>query len=124
MAVWTEKRAYNRFVHREPIGYAYRSIEKSYRAEMVNYSEGGAYFKSAVALRPGQNIYVRIENLSEDAVLPEQYEGYHAEVSYCKKLGKADARFYGIGVQYLQKISNPILPEKHPTCDHEDPANG
>jgi PAS domain S-box-containing protein len=102
----TEKRAHNRFVHAAPIRYGFQILEDYQMAEMRNYSAGGLYFRSVSPLRPGDHICILLEKDDSEIPIFGISEGYNAEVCFCNKINGADASLYGVGVRFLQKISN------------------
>jgi hypothetical protein len=58
---------------------------------MQNCSEGGMYFESAKALKPGEKIHITRTDV---------FEGCRAEVRWCRKSPSATEMLFGIGVEY------------------------
>ena len=86
-----DKRAYERFDHTAPIKYAVSDINDYNGAVMQNCSEGGMYFESSKALKPGEDIHITRTDV---------FEGCRAEVRWCRKGASPEDILFGIGVQY------------------------
>lgn len=86
-----DKRAYERFDHAAPIKYALSDISDYDGALMQNCSEGGMYFESSKALKPGEDIHITRTDV---------FEGCRAEVRWCRKKASEKDKLFGVGVQY------------------------
>ena len=84
-------RAYERFDHAAPIKYAQTDINNYNSATMQNCSEGGMYFESSRALKPGEDIHITRTDV---------FEGCRAEVRWCRKKDSPQQTVFGVGVQY------------------------
>ena len=99
-----EKRVYARFTQESPIVHEQYNTGNYYGARMYNYSRGGMYFESDVALQPGTDLYIGIED-SPYAHMPDIYEGFRAVVRWCSQVRRQNAMYgYGIGVKYLNPV--------------------
>jgi hypothetical protein len=102
--------------------YANYTREKYYRAQMYNSSVTGMYFESDDALGRGEGICIKMVNYAPETDGPEAYRFYQAKVKWCKNIAKADASYYGVGVQYVAKghtvcesgYSCSLCGENHP----------
>jgi hypothetical protein len=97
------KRVYSRKRYVAPIMYANYTAEKYYRAQMYNSSVAGMYFESDDALQPGAGVCIKMVNYVPETDGTEAYRFYQAKVKWCKNIAKADASYYGVGVQYVAK---------------------
>ena len=104
MALHDEKRAYARYDHDTPIVYAFQDSDQFNKARLCNYCEGGMCFEARKALEPGSDIYIMMENFSPDADGAEFYDGYLAEVRWCRKVTMKNADQFIVGVKYYQTI--------------------
>ena len=86
-----DQRAYERFDHEAPIKYAVTDIKDYKGATMQNCSEGGMYFESSKALKPGDDIHITRTDV---------FEGCRAEVRWCRKRKAENKKLFGVGVQY------------------------
>ena len=104
MTRYEEKRAYKRYDLNTPIIYAYQDSDQFAKAQMRNYCEGGMCFEACNAIEPGANIYIMMENFSPDTIDVEFYDGYRAEVRWCRKISFENNREFKIGVKYYKTI--------------------
>ncbi|UCF94298.1 MAG: PilZ domain-containing protein [Desulfobacterales bacterium] len=104
MPIDDEKREFERQDHDAPIVYAYHGSDKFFGARMCNFGKGGMCFDSNYAIKPGSDIYIMMENFSSDAIGSEIYDGYLAEVRWCRKITIEETVLYRVGVQYYQTI--------------------
>ena len=87
----SDKRVYERFDHTAPIKYAVSDLNDYNGAYMHNCSEGGMYFESPKALKPGDAIHITRTDV---------FEGCQAEVRWCLKKDAEKDALFGVGVQY------------------------
>jgi len=73
-------------------------VGKIYRAKMLNYSENGLYFETDRLLKPGESVFIGIEE-SSLASLADTYKCYRAKIIWRKKL-TTSSFYYGYGVKY------------------------
>ena len=74
-------------------------------ARMYNYSRRGLYFRSAEKLKIGQEIYIRILDLDEDADDYEDSDFYTGYVRWSEDLGTSQpGGQYGYGIQYAEPV--------------------
>ncbi len=104
MTRYEEKREYERYNLETPIVYAFQDTDEFNRARLCNYCKGGMCFEVFDALEPGSDIYIMMENFSPDAVGVEFYDGYLAEVRWCRKLPRDNNEQFIVGVKYYQTI--------------------
>lgn len=97
------KRAFERFGIEGRITYCLHNTEKYFNAKMVNTSEGGMYFESEVEIQPGSDIYITLEDPSPAIQGLAEYDGYRAEVMWCRKLydKETERSYYGVGVRFM-----------------------
>jgi hypothetical protein len=99
-----EKRAYVRCELDIPIVYAFQDSDQFNPARLFNYCKGGMCFEVGEALEPGADIYIMMENLLPDSIDAEFYDGYRAEVRWCRKHSFEPAEQFRVGVKYYQTI--------------------
>ena len=104
MTRYDEKREYKRYDLKSPVIYAYQDSDQFSKAQMCNYCEGGMCFEACNAIEPGSDIYIMMENFSPDAVGADFYDGYLAEVRWCRELIQENAADFMVGVKYYQTI--------------------
>ncbi|UCG08969.1 MAG: PilZ domain-containing protein [Desulfobacterales bacterium] len=104
MKVHHEKRKSERHDHGASIVYAFHNSDKFYNARMCNFSNGGLCFESSVAIEPGSDIYVMMEEFVPDTIGSEIYDGYLAEVRWCQELPEVDPALYHVGVKYYRTM--------------------
>lgn len=99
-------RAFTRNEHKARITYSdYNHRENHFHAVMLNSSEGGMYFESEERLEPGMDLWIQIEDLSSDIHGMQAYNGYRAEVMWCRKIYKeGGSTCYGTGVRFMVNI--------------------
>jgi hypothetical protein len=106
MKAQREKRASDRHKLEARIVCAYFNRNQYCRAKMLNYCEGGLYFRSKFAFKPGASIFIRTEEFSPGTSDSSLRNGYRtitlAEVKRCEELSGAKFYKYGIGVRYYQ----------------------
>ena len=69
-----------------------------HRAKMMNFSDNGLYFEADNLLKPGEEIFVGIDN-SPFASVIDTYECYRVKIVWRKKLKKS-AFYYGYGARH------------------------
>ena len=99
-----ENREHERFELNASMVYAFHDSDLFYQARMCNYCKGGLCFIADNAIEPGSDIYIMMENFAPDAVGAEFYDGYLAEVRWCRKLFPKDADEFKVGVRYYQTV--------------------
>jgi hypothetical protein len=107
MALYDEKRAYARYDNDTAIVYAFQDSDQFSKARLCNYCEGGMCFESSSALEPGSDIYIMMEDFMPDADDTEFYDGYLAEVRWCRKVSMKNSDQFIVGVKYYQTIIGP-----------------
>ena len=93
-----EKRNKTRIKHICPVTIEDLDVGLLYEAQMLNYSENGLYFEADKLLRPGEGIFIGIEN-SPIKSISDTYECYRAKIIWRKKL-TTSAYYYGYGARY------------------------
>ena len=93
-----EKRNKARINHVCPVTIEDLNVGLIYEAQMHNYSENGVYFEADKLLRPGEGIFIGIEN-SPIKSLSATYECYRARIIWRKKLTNS-VFYYGYGARY------------------------
>ena len=68
-----------------PIVYAFQDSDQFNPARLFNYCQGGMCFETGEAVEPGSDIYIMMENFLPDSIDAEFYDGYLAEVRWCRK---------------------------------------
>lgn len=79
---------------------------KFHKAKMVNCSTGGMFFVSDKALAPGENIHIKLSDVSPDPYWPEADDQYFAEVRWCQENGTNGTRSYAVGVRFIKESCN------------------
>ena len=93
-----------------------------HKATMLNYSKNGMYFETDSIMEPGTEIYLGVENSSDES-FADEYECRRAEIMWRKKLKKSFFN-YGYGIKFFseenkkeQKSANQsekVDARKHP----------
>ena len=101
-----EKRTLDRHCQEARLVCAYFNTNKYSQAKMLNYCEGGLYFESELAFKPGTSIYIRIETfLLEGSESPLRH-GFRTttlgEVKWCREISGTESYNFGIGVKYYE----------------------
>ena len=99
-----EKREHVRYDLDTPIVYAFQDSDQFKPARLCNYCKGGMCFKTGDAIKPGSDIYIMMENFFPDSVDTELYDGYLAEVRWCRKPSPEPVESFFVGVKYYQTI--------------------
>ena len=97
-----EKRHHHRINQNTMVTLESLEIGMDNNTRMLNYSDEGLYFESDQFLSPGTEIFIRMENLTDDPT--ESHLCHHAKVVWGKKLNNRP-NAYGYGAKYV-KISN------------------
>jgi hypothetical protein len=61
-------------------------------------------FEACDAIEPGADIYIMMEDFSPDIIDDEFYDGYLAEVRWCRKISPENSGEFKIGVKYYKTI--------------------
>jgi hypothetical protein len=61
-------------------------------------------FQADKAIEPGADIYIMMENFLEDTIDADFYDGYLAEVRWCRKNSPEPTDPFLIGVKYYRTI--------------------
>ena len=104
MARYDNKREYQRFDLNASMVYAFHDSDFFYQARMCNYCKGGMCFIAENAIEPGSDIYIMMENFVPDAVGAEFYDGYLAEVRWCRETFSDKADEFKVGIRYYQTV--------------------
>ena len=104
MTRYDEKREYKRYNLKAPVIYAYQDSDQFSKAQMCNYCEGGMSFEARNAIEPGSDLYIMMEDFSPDAIDAEFYDGYRAEVRWCRKISFDNNEEFIVGVKYYKTI--------------------
>lgn len=99
-----ERRVFDRHSLDAPIIYAYHNTDQFIKAVMCNYSKDGMCFKTSDEVSPGSDIYIMMESYSPDTAHTELYEGYFAEVKWCRQPTEPEVPGYQVGVKYYKTI--------------------
>ena len=94
-----EKRRYKRMKHSARVTLESLQIGIQENSRMVNYSDNGLYFESDQFLQPEAEIFIRVEDSTEDPI--ETYQCHHAKVIWGKRLNNKSYS-YGYGVKYFE----------------------
>jgi hypothetical protein len=101
-----ERRMFKRIKNDAPIVYAYHNTDQFFQAVMCNYSSEGMCFQTPDGVDPGSDIYIMMESYSPDTIHAEVYEGFFAEVRWCRPLPASELHGYRVGVKYYKTIIN------------------
>ena len=104
MKLKDERRVFERYDNDERIIYAYHNTDRFFPAMMCNYSKEGMCFKTADVIDTGSDIYIMMENYAPDTIHAELYEGYFAEVRWCRQSPEPAAPEYQVGVKYYKTV--------------------
>jgi len=102
MTHYNEKREHVRYDLDSPIIYAFQDSDEFKPARLCNYCKGGMCFEAGDALEPGSDIYVMMENFSPDSIDADFWDGYLAEVRWCRKPSPQLAEQFLVGVKYYR----------------------
>jgi hypothetical protein len=103
-----ERRANERCSHQASVTCAYFNSDKFYHAMTGNHSQEGINFVSDFPLKPGANIYVRVDYYSHDDHQADICDcgGVRqiglAEVKWCREIPGDYGSFYKIGLKYQE----------------------
>jgi len=106
MKNFQEKRANQRCRHEAIVTCAYFNSDRFYRAKTTNHSRGGIYFESDFPLKPGSDIFVRVEKYTHNASVSKACccGGIRrialAEVKWCEEQPDNSDYDYRIGLKY------------------------
>jgi hypothetical protein len=108
MEAYVEKRASKRCRYEAVVTCAYFNSDRFYRAKTTNHSREGIYFESDFPLKPGSDIFIRVESYTPNVFVPKVCccGGIRrialAEVKWCKELPGAGDCHYRIGLKYYE----------------------
>jgi Tfp pilus assembly protein PilZ len=95
-----DRRADKRILYEAPVSQENLDSGVFTYCKMYNYSKDGLYFESNTKLKPGEEIFIGIEN-SPYPSKPGFYECYHAVVRWRKE--KRDSAYkFGYGVKFYK----------------------
>jgi hypothetical protein len=77
-----ERRVFERHDNDAPVIYAYHNTDRD----------------------TGSDIYIMMENYAPDTIHAELYEGYFAEVRWCRQLPDTEVPGYKVGVKYYKTV--------------------
>jgi hypothetical protein len=106
MKTYVERRASKRCSHEAPVTCAYFNSDRFYRAKTRNHSREGIYFESNFPLKPGSDIFIRVENYTPNAFVPMVCccGGIRrvalAEVKWCIEMPGSSQGYYRVGLKY------------------------
>ena len=104
MTRYHERREHVRYDLDTPIVYAFQDSDQFNPARLCNYCKEGMCFESDNAIEPGADIYIMMENFLPDSIDAEFYDGYLAEVRWCRRYPPEAAEQFLVGVKYYQTI--------------------
>jgi hypothetical protein len=104
MTRYDEKREYERYELDAPIVYAFQDSDQFRSARLCNYCKGGMCFETDHEVEAGADIYIMMENFLPDTIDAEFYDGYLAEVRWCRKQSPEPAQPFLTGVKYYQTM--------------------
>ena len=94
----SENRKAKRLNHKGTIMFAEESSRYYCYAQVNNLSGEGIYFESEIALEPGKEISIRLDNPPFKAAP----KNYRAIVQWCRLLSETESiDAYGVGVKYI-----------------------
>ena len=109
MCTNVEKRVCARFFHEAPVVIEECGKGVYHGARMYNYSRGGIYLETDLALKPGDRVNLWLSDLPENS-LPEIN---FAEVRWRDEITGAVVLYsYGIGIKYYRPIKHLDFPGK------------
>ena len=98
------RREHKRLAFNASMVYAFQDSALFNQARICNYCKGGMCFIAGSSIEPGSDIYVMMENFVPDAVGAEFYDGYLAEVRWCRKTVPDNSDEFKVGVKYYQTV--------------------
>jgi Tfp pilus assembly protein PilZ len=104
-----EKRQHKRRDSNISISLESLQIGVKKNSRIVNRSDNGLYFESNQFFEPGSDIFIRIEELTDDETEP--YECHHARVIWGKRLSNR-SHSYGYGVKYVELADDEDSPDE------------
>jgi hypothetical protein len=84
--------------------YAFQDSALFYQARLCNYCKGGMCFIADSSIEPGSDIYVMMDNFVPDSVGAEFYDGYLAEVRWCRNIVSENSDEFKVGIKYYQTV--------------------
>ena len=114
------QRAFSRNNISGSVMYAKSDQNEFHKAKIVNCSAGGMFFVSDKELSPGDNLQIKLTEVSPDPYWPEISDQYFAEVRWCQKNGTNGNRSYSVGVRFIREscrqCGNKILNNYSNEC--------
>ena len=99
-----KKRRHVRHKCEAVIEWSYFNQEIYFEAKLLNFSEGGVYFKTGHDLKPGATIFLKMNMVSSSKINsldPERPRSVSlGEVRWRMDLSGSDQSCYGVGVRY------------------------
>ena len=74
------------------------------KPKCATIARGACVFEARNAIEPGSDLYIMMEDFSPDAIDVESYDGYRAEVRWCRKITLDNNRKFIVGVKYYKTI--------------------
>jgi hypothetical protein len=110
-----EKRSCRRCDYKAPVTCACFNSDRFYRAKTTNHSRDGIFFLSNFPLKPGSQIFIRMEKDISTASAQKACAcgairrlGL-AEVKWCNELSPTHEYQYGIGLKYREAADQPHI---------------
>jgi hypothetical protein len=106
MTALHSKRVCDRYDCCFSISGAYFNSTKYFQGRMANYSQGGLYFESKLALQQGTSLLIRVHKSLDADTAFKVREGFRSvalgEVKWCKELISEGSIYYGVGIKYYE----------------------
>lgn len=98
-----QRRAFEREPCDIPILFSPAGSDRFHQAVMRNYSQGGVYFESHLALSKGMSIFVQTGEEAPPDPMGEVFKDIRpAEVRWCMAIAGTEPQKFGCGIQYRQ----------------------
>ena len=104
MTEGTERRAYTRHSLEAPIDFIKSNSTNYFGAKMCNYSKGGISIEANFFLRPGSNVFIKMENYPPEVYIPDADFGCPAQVVWCREKLEKERMTYLMGTEYKSKF--------------------
>ena len=104
MARYDDRREHERFDLSASMVYAFQDSDLFHQARLCNYCKSGMCFTAGSSIEPGSDIYIMMENFVPDGIGAEFYDGYLAEVRWCRKAVPENSDEFNVGVKYYQTV--------------------
>jgi len=97
----SQRRVHSRENCEVPILFSPAGSDRFHRAVMRNYSLGGVYFESRLALSKGMSLFVKTDSDNAPEGLGNMLNDIRpAEVRWCMTIADSEPPRYGCGIQY------------------------